>query len=175
MIITRYLLREIGISFVVVTLVLGLMFLSGTLMRLLADMLQGKYHADLLFTLLWLRSLGNLVLILPLALFIAVMMALGRMYRDSEIVVLAACGYGPMQIFKTVAIGGLVFSLLSALMALYVAPWAEDRAAMVMDEAGVRVGVEVLESGQFTTLGSAVIYVEKVDGKCESSLVTTVG
>lgn len=165
MIISRYISREIAASFLVVTLVLGLMFLSGTLMRLLADMLQGKYQADLLFTLLGLRSLENMVFILPLALFVAIMMALGRMYRDSEIVVLSACGYGPLQMLKTVALIGLIASLGIGTLSLFVGPWAEDRSVAVMDEAGARIGIEGLEPGQFSSLGSSgsVVYVEHID------------
>lgn len=164
MIIQRYLLREIALSFLAVSLVLGLMFLSGTFVRLLAETLEGRYPADLLFSLFALRSVGSMVLLMPFALFMAVMLALGRFYRDSEMTVLSACGFGPLQLFRTVALAALSGALLVGGLSLWVAPWAETRSAMVVAEAGVRTGVEGIMPGQFNTLpGGSVVYVEQVD------------
>ena len=163
-IIDRYLLREIGLSFLAVTLVLALMFLSGTFVRLLAETLEGRYPADLLMTLFALRGVGSMVLLLPFAMFLAVMLALGRFYRDSEMAVLAACGHGPAQLLRPVALAGVVVAVLVGVLALAVAPWAEDRAMMVVDEAGARVGVEGIAAGQFNQLDNgSVVYVEDVD------------
>lgn len=162
-IIHRYLLREIGLSFLAVVLVLALMFLSGTFVRLLAETLEGRYPADLLLTLFALRSVGSLVLLLPFAMFMAVMLALGRLYRDSEMTVLLACGYGPLQLLKPVAIAAGIAALLVALLSLHLAPWAEDRAAAVLDEAGARSGIESIVSGQFNSFDGSVVYVERVD------------
>ncbi|MBE0511007.1 MAG: LPS export ABC transporter permease LptF [Chromatiales bacterium] len=164
MIIQRYLLREIALSFLAVSLVLGLMFLSGTFVRLLAETLEGRYPANLLFSLFALRSLGSMVLLLPFALFMAVMITLGRFYRDSEMAVLSACGFGPLQLFRTVALAAVSGAVLVGGLSLWVAPWAETRSAMVVAEAGARVGVEGIMPGQFNTLpGGSVVYVEHID------------
>lgn len=164
MIIQRYLLREIGLSFIAVTLVLGLMFLSGTFVRLLAETLEGRYPSDLLFTLFALRGIGSMVLLMPFAMFIAVMLALGRLYRDSEMAVLSACGYGPRQLLKPVALAGFVVTLLVGWMALFVSPWADDYAAQAIAEAGARTGTQGINPGQFNHFeGGAVVYVERVD------------
>ncbi len=37
----------------------------------------------------------NLSVIVPVGLLLAVVLTLGRMYHDSEIAALQACGYGP--------------------------------------------------------------------------------
>ena len=48
----------------------------------------------LLVSQLGLRALDFLPLLLPLSLFLAVLLAYGRMYRDSEMAVLASAGLG---------------------------------------------------------------------------------
>ncbi|MFO7603549.1 MAG: LPS export ABC transporter permease LptF [Gammaproteobacteria bacterium] len=164
MIIQRYVFREIGLSFLAVTLVLGLMFLSGTFVRLLAQTLEGRYPADLLFTLFSLRGIGSMILMLPFALFIAVMLALGRLNRDSEMAVLGACGYGPAQLFRPVTLAGVLIALLVGGLSLYWVPWSEDRSAALLEEAAARTGVAGLVAGQFNALGSdTVVYVERID------------
>ena len=164
MIIQRYLLREIALSFAAVSLVLGLLFMSGTFVRLLGEALTGRYPADLVLTLFVLSSMGSMVLLLPFALFISVMMALGRFYRDSEMAVLSACGMGPLQIFKTVAQLATGAAILVAVLSLWVTPWAEMRIVEVMVEGGARAGVEGIIPGRFNQVeGGSVLYVERVD------------
>ncbi|MEI2781350.1 MAG: LptF/LptG family permease [Candidatus Competibacter sp.] len=43
-----------------------------------------------------------LVVLVPLAFLLSVMLTLGRLYRDHEMVALAACGYGPLSVYRAV-------------------------------------------------------------------------
>ncbi|MGM0595380.1 MAG: LPS export ABC transporter permease LptF, partial [Pseudomonadota bacterium] len=165
MIIRRYILREVALSFLGVLLLLTVMVLSTTLIRLLNDILQGSYPAGILMTLFALKGAGNLVFIMPLALFLAVMLAFGRLYRDSEMVVLGACGVRPGAFMQTVSILGLVVSLVVAGLSLYFAPWVDRYSDALIKEASARTEIEGVTPGQFNqvTEGGAVIYAEAFD------------
>jgi len=165
MILRRYLLREIGLNFLGVTLLFSLMFLSSTFIRLLTETLEGDYPAKILFTLFALKGVGNLVFILPLAFFLGVMLAFGRLYKDSEMVVFTACGVRPLQVLKSVALLAVAVALLVGGLALFFAPWSEEHSSQLLDEAGARNEIEGIIPGQFNQFDRSgpVIYAEGSD------------
>lgn len=164
MIIQRYLLREMTATFGGVALLLCLIFLSGTFIQILSEAATGFYPARLVLELFALKGIGNLVFILPLAFFIAVLLALGRLYRDSEMTALYACGIGTRTVYLTVGGLALAVALLLAALALFFTPWAEDRSYQLLDEAGAESEVEGLAAGRFNVLGAGeyLVYVEAI-------------
>lgn len=165
MIIQRYLLREIVATFAGVALLLSLIFLSGTFVRILSEAVAGTYPAAVVLQLFALKGVGNLVFILPLAFFLAILLALGRFYRDSEMTVLYACGIGPERIYRSVGALAVVVAALLAFLALYFAPWAEERSYRLLDEAGARSEIEGLAAGRFNQAGGnggMQVYVESI-------------
>jgi lipopolysaccharide export system permease protein len=83
LIIERYLQREIVMTFVAVSVLLALMFLSSNFIILATETLEGDYPIDVFFSLFALKGVGNIVFILPLAFFISVLLALGRLYTSA--------------------------------------------------------------------------------------------
>lgn len=53
---------------------------------------RGRLPGNLVFEILGLRTLDALTILLPLALFIGVLLAYGRLWRDSEMAVLQGVG-----------------------------------------------------------------------------------
>ena len=84
-IIDRYLLRELTRSFIAVNAVLLLVTFGGVLTDVLNKIARGKLPATLLLAQVGLRSLDALAIILPLGMFLTVLLAYGRLYRDSII------------------------------------------------------------------------------------------
>jgi lipopolysaccharide export system permease protein len=164
LIIQRYLLREIVATFAGVALLLSLIFLSGTFVRILSEAVAGTYPATVVLKLFALKGVGNLVFILPLAFFLSILLALGRLYRDSEMTVLYACGIGPERIYRSVGTLALAVAALLAFLALYFAPWAEERSYRLLDEAGARSEIEGLAAGRFNQTGAdgVQVYVESM-------------
>ena len=164
MIIQRYLLREIAATFLGVALLLSLIFLSGTFVQILSEAAAGVYPASVVLQLFALKGIGNLVFILPLAFFLAILLALGRFYRDSEMTVLYACGVGPGRLYRSVALLGVAVAILLALLALYFAPWSEERAQEILDRAGASSQLDGLTAGRFNKLGAEdqLVYVESI-------------
>ncbi len=94
-IVDRYIAKETALTVGAVTGVLMLILLSNRFAVLLGDAAAGRLPRDTVFTLLGLASINYFIVVLPVALFLAVMLALGRLYRDSEMTTLMACGVGP--------------------------------------------------------------------------------
>jgi lipopolysaccharide export system permease protein len=165
LILQRYLMREIALTFLAVSLLLLLMFFSSTFIRLLTETLEGNYPAHILFTLFALKGVGNTVFILPFAFFISVLLTFGRLYKDNEIVVMLACGAGPGRLFASVGTLALMVALAVGYLALFFAPWAEEKSSQLLDEAGARQDIQGIIPGRFNSFGadSPTIYVERYD------------
>jgi len=92
LILYRYINRQLLATTVVVTVVLMMVLVSGRFIKYLAQAAKGEIAADVLLLVMLYRVPEFLQLILPLSVFIAVLLVLGRMYSDSEMAVLRAGG-----------------------------------------------------------------------------------
>ena len=79
---------------------------------------------DVLFLIMAYRFPGFLELILPLGLFIGILLAYGRMYLDSEMSVLYACGVSERRIvMHTMVSASVVMLLVGAIYAATMLIW----------------------------------------------------
>lgn len=150
----RYLSSEFARAVSAALVVLGMVSLGGILGDLVGEVAAGKVPATLLISQLGLRMLRYLPLILPLALLLGFMLALGRLYRDSEMHVLAAAGIGPRRLLKPVLLVALPVVAVIALSSLWLGPWADRVARAMVAEANKNLLVAGLEPGRFTVLAN---------------------
>ena len=92
MIVFKYLSRQILQTAAVVASVLLFVVLTGRFVQYLAEAIAGEKAPDILLLLMLFRIPEFLLVIVPLAFFLAVILALGRMYGDNEMVVLMSAG-----------------------------------------------------------------------------------
>lgn len=161
----RYLAREMLQSMAAVSLILLLVILSGRFVRFLAEAAAGKLDSSVVFTLLSFRLPGYLELILPLGLFIAILLAFGRLYIDSEMTVLAACGVSEGTILRYSLVCGLSVAALVAFFSLYLSPVGARAAEDLLAAQRSRTEFETLKPGRFHRLSNSagVAYVQEVD------------
>ncbi len=150
----RYLSSEIARSVFAALVVLGMVSLGGLFADLLGEMASGKVPPPLLLSQLGLRMVRYLPLILPLALLLGYLLALGRMYRDSEMHVLAAVGVGPRRLLRPVLLVALPVLAIIALSSLWLGPWADRVARGMVAEANKNLLVAGLEPGRFTVMSN---------------------
>ena len=160
----RYLMREVLDSMLGVTPVLLLIFLSDRFVRYLTEAAAGNMSSSVILNLLALKSLIALVLILPLAFFIATLLALGRMHKDSEMIAFTACGAGTGAVLKTLLRFSLGLALVVAALSLMVAPWAAGRSDQMTHQAETASEITSIIPGSFkeSRTGDHILYVESL-------------
>lgn len=164
MIIERYLFREMATTLVAVTMVLFLIFISSWFARLLGQVATGDIQINVVFLLLALKSVDALMLLLPLAFFLAVLLAFGRLYKDSEMVAMLACGVSLLRVTRFVFWFGLGFAIIIGAISLYFGPLAKVERYKLQEQLGASVGLESIAAGQFRELagGEVVFYAERL-------------
>ena len=155
---------------VAVMSVLILIYASNNLVRILAEVDSGDLQANILALMLSLKTISALSILMPLALFLAVLLAFGRLYKDNEAVAMEACAVSPRTSLHAVLGFAVVVALLVALLALFVAPWAEERTYQIQDRQRASSELVGLVSGRFieprTTNG--VVYAEEISADHKS-------
>lgn len=164
-IINRYLAREVLANWVGVTSVLLVIIASHRFARFLGEAAAGKLPGTVVFELLAFTSVGFLTVLIPVGLFLGLLMAFGRLYRDSEMTALIACGVGPAQLYRPVMLLALLVALVLSAFTFQFGPWAAQEALETRRAAEKEAEIGMFESGRFKSArgGEAVFYAERVD------------
>ena len=142
--------------------ILLLIFMSGRFIKYLAQAASGGISADVLFTLMGYRMPGFLELILPLGLFIGILLAYGRMYLESEMTVLFACGVSERRLVMLTMGTSLIVMFLVGAMSLVISPWGMQNVEKIFRDQSKLTEFEMLAPGRFQALktGQRVTYTE---------------
>jgi lipopolysaccharide export system permease protein len=170
MLIFRYLLRETFKSQLAVFFILMSIFITLRFVRILGDATDGNVPADLVLGFITLYSPVLASLILPISLFLGVMLAHGRMYVDSEMTVLRACGVSEWYVVRVTLFVALIVALVTAIVTLYLAPLAMEKEYQLQEQAAAKSGIAAVIPGRFQQAGEndSVIFVHDVDAESES-------
>ncbi|WP_250657634.1 LPS export ABC transporter permease LptF [Alkalimarinus coralli] len=161
-IIFRYLAKQLLTSMFAVSGILLLIFMSGRFIKYLSQAASGGISADVLFTLMGYRMPGFLELILPLGLFIGILLAYGRMYLESEMTVLFACGMSERRLVMLTMGTSLIVMFLVGAMSLIISPWGMQNVEQIFRDQSKLTEFEMLAPGRFQALksGQRVTYTE---------------
>ncbi|HET7779212.1 MAG TPA: LPS export ABC transporter permease LptF [Rudaea sp.] len=164
-IVDRYLVRELLVSFLAAVAILLLVTVGATVADLLAKIARGRVAADLLLALIGLRTVDSLTLLVPMALFLAVQLAYGRLYRESEMAVFAASGLPVTGLVRPLLLLAVPMTFAMALISFWLAPAAVRQAQALQEEASRSLIVAGLEPGRFVELpnNDGVMYVDSMN------------
>jgi lipopolysaccharide export system permease protein len=171
LIIDRALMREALQTSTAVTLVFVSLFVVVSLVNVLSQAAMGEVPARIVFMLLGLQTVKMVGFMLPLALFVGILLTLGRWYRESEMTVLAACGIDLMHFVRPTLVLASGFALVAALFSFYLAPLSSSLISKLKNDPGGRYEAGGIMPGVFNDVGNGrgTYYVEHID-KGQASL-----
>ena len=170
-ILDRYIFREIALTWLGVTMVLLMILLTNQFARVLGDVAKGTLPQTA-FDVIGLSAAQYLTVLVPIGLFLAVMLALGRLYRDSEMPAMMACRVGPSGVYRPLMWLLVPLALGVAWLSIVGTPKALTTIDRISAEARREADLASIEPGRFTVFGpdEAVVYGESVsaDGIMEN-------
>ncbi len=153
-VIDRYLLREILTTWAGVTLILVLILLTNSLAYMLGKVVDGEVMGRLVLPLFLTNVAGLVATIIPLGLYLALLLTFGRLYADSEMAALGACGLGMARLYRPVIIAGVVAAVITASLTLWVSPWAKRVEHDVRAQLAERSHLAGIAPGRFNRAGN---------------------
>ncbi len=167
MIAERYIMREILKPAAVICSILIFIYGSFIAARYWAAAAQGQLPGSTVMILVFFRIAVAMELLLPTTLFLSVVLALSRLYRDGEMTAMFACGISPIRITLAVLAISLIIAMLVACFSLVIRPWAWDEFFTMKAQAKASFDLTRMKAGVFYEIwhGRRVIFAEKVNNK----------
>ena len=163
-ILDRYILREVTQTWLGVTSVLFFILLTNQFAQVLGDVAKDRLPRDAVFQLIGLTGIQYLTLLVPIGLFLSIMLALGRLYSDSELPAMMACRMGPGGIYRPLLWLMLPLAVIVFWLSIDIGPKALQSIERIGLEARRQADLASIEPGSFVSGGSegAVVYAEDV-------------
>jgi lipopolysaccharide export system permease protein len=166
--------KELAKSFGATLVVILTIVLTSFLIRTVGQAAAGAIAPQDVVLLLGYVTLGHLPTFMALSLFIAVVVSLGRMYRDSEMAIWFASGVGLTRFVRPVLRTSWPVLLVVALLLLWVWPWGNRSSMELRDRYQQRSDLSRVTPGVFQTSsdGQRVFFIER-EGAAGSAQATT--
>src|SRR5262249_22715190 len=134
-------------------IVLGV-YVVTRLSALLSDAVIGSLPGDVVAELLALRIIMGLPTLLPAVLYLGVLLGLGRLSSDSEMIAMEACGGSPRRTYAAAFGFSVAAALVIGFLSFTARPWAAARCNTVRDAAVANAGIEDATPGSFFEIDS---------------------
>ena len=166
MTIFRYLSKQVLAIMAAVTLILLVVGLINRFIQYLGEAVAGEMASNVLLLLIFYRLPDFLLVILPLALFLAILLAYGRMYAENEMTVLIASGLSRRRLLGFTFTSSLLVVVLVAILSLVLAPWGIRNTEQLKQQQDQLTEVDLITAGQFQKFndGERVTYAERISG-----------
>jgi len=160
----KYLIRNVLMIMVAVFIILGLVIFGNQLVSVIKESLEkGIPIADLL-PLVGFKMIRDVPLILSLSLFLAIILAISKSYKDSEAVVMNSIGIGDKHLMAFIQPVVIVIFIIILFLTTIAVPWSKQQRSMIMDRSENSSNFSFIKEGEFQEFkdGDIVFYASKV-------------
>jgi lipopolysaccharide export system permease protein len=147
--IDRYLRRSVLRPFAAIVGVLVALFAGYSLSGILADAVSGLLSIGVIAALAGLKLLIALEVLTPISLFVAVVVAFGRLQEDGELTIMLALGMSPLRLARPVIMLALTLAVLVSCLSLFARPWAYAESHAITQRASNMLNLNAMEAGTF--------------------------
>lgn len=164
-IIDKYIAKELLASCLSVLFILLIIVLSTELVHLLSWVSQGFIPLSALVPYLINSLFEFTVVLIPLSLLMGILIAFGRLYRDSEMAAIMSAGIGPLQWYRPLMMIALPTTILLLLLMMFVRPMLTIQRAQITADIQSQAEIDTLLVGQFNraSKGGGVLFLESAD------------
>ena len=155
--------RELARAFGATLVVMLTIVLTTFLIRTVGQAADGAVAPQDVVLLLGYAAMGNLPIMMTLSLFVAIVLTLGRMYRDSEMAIWFCSGIGLSRFVRPVLRTSWPVLLAVAVLLLVVWPWGNRNTMELRDRYQQRSDLSRVTPGVFqaSSDGQRVFFIER--------------
>jgi lipopolysaccharide export system permease protein len=166
MVASAYINRSVMTVFTVALAVILLIAVGERFTHFLEKAALGQIPSTTVLTVVILRLPEILQLVIPFALYFALLLGLGRLYASQEMVILQSAGMTPTQVLRWLSPSVLGLALAVAAMSLALTPYARQTLERHLEESSQSIGFAVFRPGIFHSQdnGQRVTYAESTSG-----------
>ncbi len=163
--ISKYLMRNVLVLLAAVFIVVGLVVFGNQLVLVVKESLKQGILTEDLFSIIGFKMIRDVPLILSLSLFLAIILAISKSYKNSEAIVMNSLGIGDkhfMVFIQPIVITIFIFILF---LSTIVVPWSKQQRDIIMDRTENASEFSFIKEGEFQEFknGDIVFYASKVE------------
>ncbi len=147
--IDRYIGKEILLSWLMVLLILLAVVMSTETVHLLSWIANGRISGAALWPLLLNGMMNFAIMLIPLSLLLGLLVAYGRLYKDSEMTAMMSAGMGPMDWYRPLLLVAVPVSLVLLLLTLFISPLVSQSRDGIISAEKNRAEHTTLMAGKF--------------------------
>ena len=161
----KMIMRDLSKTVLAVLSVIVIIIVSRKFIKVLAKAIEGSISNETVLSILGLKIVVATGAFLPAAVFMAILMVLGRMYRDQEMSAVASAGGGVFVIYRAVFLLVFPLAIIAAGMSMVATPWAEAKMSLLMHEDQKVADIRGIAAGRFSEYshGELVFYTKDID------------
>ncbi|WXT99872.1 MAG: hypothetical protein Ctma_0576 [Catillopecten margaritatus gill symbiont] len=173
-IVAKYLTRNVWVVLGAIFLIIGLVIFGNQVVLMVKESLKHGIPTTDLLPLIMFNMIRDVPLILSLSLFLAIILAINKLYKDSEAVVMNSMGIGDkhfMVFIQPVVLPVFIFILL---LTTLVVPWTKQQRGLIMSRSDNASEFAFIKQKEFQKFkgGNIVFYASKVEDGVEGTQQT---
>ena len=163
--IAKYFMRNVLTLLFAVFIVIGLIVFGNQLVLVVKDSLEAGIPLEDLIPVVGFNMLRDIPLILSLSLFLAIIIAVNRLYKSSEAIVMNSMGVGDKSFMLFVQPIVIVIFLIILYLTNAVIPWSKAQKDQIIERTENASEFSFIKEGEFQEFkdGNIVFYASKVN------------
>jgi len=131
--------------------------------RYLAEAITETLGVALMLKLVFLKTVIALEVLVPISLYVSIIVGLGRMHRDHEIIAMRAAGINAIRVVSAVMWVAVPVAICVGLLSLSGRPWAYEDSYLLNARANAELNTDRFQAGRFygNEDSGRVIYIQK--------------
>ena len=161
--IAKYLLRNLVTLFLVIIFILGLVVFGNQFVLMVQESIERGIPIQELMPLVSFNMIRDVPLILTLSLFLAIVITISRLYKNSEAIVMNSLGLGDKHFIVFIQPLVIASFLIIFFLTIYAVPWAKQQKNIMEEETRNASEFSFITEGEFEQFkqGEIVFYTSK--------------
>ena len=175
-IIDRYIFKEIAVPFIIILFVLTFVLLMGKILQIMDLMVNKGISVFSIAELIIFLLPSFMLFTIPIALLIAILIAMGRLSADNEITAIKASGISLLQIYYPVAIASLATFIFTIFISNFLVPYSNFATKRLLFEiASQNASIGIKEKVFNADFKGLLLYADKIplDGKYMEGVIVS--
>jgi len=169
-IISRYLLRNLIVFFFAITFTIGLVVFGNQFVLTVQESIAYGIPVKELMPLIGFNMLRDLPIILILSLFLAIIVTISQLYKNSEAVVMNSIGLGDKHFINLIKPIVLFTFIIIFYLSMFAVPWVKQQKSFTEDETVNASEFSFITEGKFESFKNGEIVFYASESKINDSL-----
>ena len=161
--IAKYILRNLVTLFLAIIFILGLVVFGNQFVLMVQESIERGIPIQELMPLVSFNMIRDVPLILTLSLFLAIVITISRLYKNSEAIVMNSLGLGDKHFIVFIQPLVIASFLIIFFLTIYAVPWAKQQKNIMEEETRNTSEFSFITEGEFEQFkqGEIVFYTSK--------------